>query len=95
MMLTLCSMLPAFIALKMLNCNGSLLQLTLSLIPRPPPFLPSVCVHNNTQEQNVILRTQTEGKNGGGLGTRLMLTSWYHNLKQIILKFWSYLQASL
>ena len=22
-----------------------------SLIPRPPPFLPSVCVHNNTQEQ--------------------------------------------
>ena len=74
-------MLPAFIALKMLNllnCNGSLLQLAqnhISLISRPPPLLPSVCIHNNTQEQNVILRTQTEGKNGGGLETRLMLTS--------------------
>ena len=22
-----------------------------SLVPRPPPFLPSICVHNNTQEQ--------------------------------------------
>ena len=22
-----------------------------NLVPRPPPFLPSVCVHNNTQER--------------------------------------------
>ena len=22
-----------------------------SLVPRPPPFLPSVCVHNNTRER--------------------------------------------
>ena len=71
MMLTLCSTLPAFIAL---NCNGSLLQLAqdnISLILRPPPFLPSACVHNNTQEQNVILWIQTGGKHGGGLETRL------------------------
>ena len=25
--------------------------LHISLVPRPPPFLPSVCVHNNTQER--------------------------------------------
>ena len=22
-----------------------------SLVPRPPPFLPSICVHNNTRKQ--------------------------------------------
>ena len=25
--------------------------LMVSLVPRPPPFLPSVCFHNNTWEQ--------------------------------------------
>ena len=24
-----------------------------SLVPRPPPFLPSVCVHNNTRNQKI------------------------------------------
>ena len=38
-----------------------------SLVPRPPLFLPSVYIHNNTQEW-----TQTESKKGGGLGTRLI-----------------------
>ena len=27
------------------------LYLANSLVPRPPSFLPSVCVHNNTREQ--------------------------------------------
>ena len=27
------------------------MQTILSLAPRPPPFLPSVCIHNNTQER--------------------------------------------
>ena len=52
-----------------------------SLVPRPPPFLPSVCVHNNTRERKtgvssifrfrVLLWTQTGDQNGGGLGPRL------------------------
>ena len=29
------------------------LWVKVSLIPRPPPFLPSICVHNNTQEQKI------------------------------------------
>ena len=24
-----------------------------SLVSRPPPFLPSICVHNNTREQKI------------------------------------------
>ena len=38
---------------------GSRLAFTLqqgSLGPRPPPFLPSVCVHNNTRERNYCER---------------------------------------
>ena len=34
-----------------------------SLVPRPPPFLPSVCIYNNTQK-----RKTTTTKNGEGLG---------------------------
>ena len=47
-----------------------------SLVPRPPVST-SVCVYNNTQEQktgfysHVLLGMQMEGRNGGGLGTRL------------------------
>ena len=33
----------------------------ISLVPRPPPFLPSVCVHNNTRERKT-------GKKQGRLG---------------------------
>ena len=28
-----------------------MILLILSLVPRPPPCLPSVCVHNNTRER--------------------------------------------
>ena len=38
-----------------------------SLVPRPPPFLPSVYVHNNTQERKTI------AVNANGLGTRLRI----------------------
>lgn len=44
----------------------------LSFVPRPPPFLPSVCVHINTREQRTgpllpsIMWMQTEGTNGTG-----------------------------
>ena len=34
-----------------------------SLVPRPPPFLPFIRVHNNTRKGKI--------KNGGGLGPRL------------------------
>ena len=37
----------------------------LSLVPRPPPFLPSVCIHNNTWERKT-------GENGEGLGAFIM-----------------------
>ena len=30
-----------------------------SLVPRPPPFLPSVCIHNNTWERNQKVETRT------------------------------------
>ena len=33
-----------------------------SLVPRPPPFVPSVCVHNNTQERKT-------GEKWGRLGS--------------------------
>ena len=33
------------------------------LVPRPPPFLPFIRVHNNTRKGKI--------KNGGGLGPRL------------------------
>ena len=43
-----------------------------SLVPMPPPFLSSICVHNNTRERScqpyIIVNT-----NGRGLGTRLHL----------------------
>ena len=26
-------------------------MITVSLVPRPPLFLPSICIHNNTQER--------------------------------------------
>ena len=32
--------------------NGSTMT-SYSLGPRPPPFLPSICVHNNTRERSV------------------------------------------
>ena len=31
----------------------------LSLVPRPPPFLPSVCIHINTQEQKTSEKHRT------------------------------------
>ena len=34
---------------------SSILYTVLSLVPRPPPFLPSDCIHNNTWEQKTIL----------------------------------------
>ena len=55
-----------------------------SIGPRPPPFWSPVCIHNNTRIGSnwtglplpcIILWTQTEGKNGGGLGTRLGVVS--------------------
>ena len=42
-----------------------------SLVPRPPPFLPSVCVHNNTRERKT---DKKRSANGGGLGTRLVFS---------------------
>ena len=50
------------------------------LIPRPLPFILSICVHNNTQKWSSTpvyscMRVQMEGKNGGGLGTRLVTLS--------------------
>ena len=49
-----------------------------SLVPRPPPFLPSVCFHNNIRKQKTgkkilpcTMWMETEGKNRGGLGMRL------------------------
>ena len=53
----------------------------ISLGPRPPPFLPSVCVHNNTRERKTGEKRGRPGSihhvsgHGGGLGTRLILTS--------------------
>ena len=48
-----------------------------SLVPRPPLFLPSICVHINTRMWSsapvyYCLWVQMEGKKGGGLGTRLV-----------------------
>ena len=31
----------------------SCLRLTCSLVPRPSPFLPSICIYNNTQKQKI------------------------------------------
>ena len=42
-------------------CHWPLWYVCCSLVPRPPPLLPSVCVHNNTQERKT-------GENGEGLG---------------------------
>ena len=47
-----------------------------SLIPRPPPFLPSICVdmQEYTEAEDhfcVLLWMQMEGENRGGLGTRI------------------------
>ena len=46
-------MCPCMLAIKCLGFIISLcvLQYTHSLVPRPPPFLPSICVHNNSREQ--------------------------------------------
>ena len=41
---------PAFRYLITFVLEGVLQTLELSLVPRTPPFLPSLCVHNNTQE---------------------------------------------
>ena len=59
----------------------SLFHLITSLVPRPPLFLPSVCVHNSTWEWKTgeflfifrfrILWAQTGDQNGGGLAPRL------------------------
>ena len=49
-------------------------DVNISLVPRPPPFLPSVCVRNITFCSCVLLWTQTEGKNGGGLRMRLRVS---------------------
>ena len=55
-----------------------------SLVPRPPPFLPSVCVHDNTREQKtnfrrssdirVLLWMQMVDQNRECLGPRLSKT---------------------
>ena len=45
-----------------------------SLVPRPSPFFPSVCIHNNTRERKngrLLLWMQTGDQNGGGLGPRV------------------------
>ena len=49
-----------------------------SLVLRPPPFLPSVCIHNNTQKWSSTPVYYCEHKwrqNVGGLGTRLVTLS--------------------
>ena len=33
------------------------MHVIVSLVPRPPPFLPSICVHNNTREQKTGKKT--------------------------------------
>ena len=47
-----------------------------SLVPRPPLFLPSVCVHNNTRMWSsapvYYCERKWKAKKGGGLGTRLV-----------------------
>ena len=50
---------------------------SISSFPDPPPFLPSICVHNYTRKWSsapVYSCTwmQMEDKNGGGLGMRLV-----------------------
>ena len=63
------------------SCLLTSFKAFLSLVPRPPLFLPSVCVHNNTRQwrtrfllvfcSRVLLWTQMEGKYGAGWRTRL------------------------
>ena len=62
-------------------------KLVLSLVPRPPPFLPSVCAHNNTWEMSLHGTAQTKlvsnpdplhpskRKGGQGLGCVLHMHS--------------------
>ena len=46
------SLVPSgFSMTSLLSLSNSVTILTSSLVPRPPLFLPSVCVHNNTREQ--------------------------------------------
>ena len=51
------------------------IQSVTSLVPRPPPFLPSVCAHSNTQQWKTTSVYYCEHKwkvqNRGGLGMRL------------------------
>ena len=54
---------------------GAQTQLNLASFPGPPPFLLSVCVHNNTRERKTSVLRQLctiVNVNGGGLGTRLI-----------------------
>ena len=49
------SLLPHGLGTRVLHAGP--IRLKPSLIPRPPPFLPSVCVHNNTQKQKTSKKT--------------------------------------
>ena len=54
---------------------GAQTQLNLTSFPGPPPFLHSVCVHNNTRKQKISVLHQLctiVNVNRGGLGTRLI-----------------------
>ena len=55
------------VAFKQCGYFSHLTSLVRSLIPRPPPFLPSVCVHNNARKW----KTGMEGKNGRSLGNTI------------------------
>ena len=52
-------------------CLHSLVLIVISLVLRPPPFLPSVCVHYNTCMEQKTGFVYIVNANGGGLGTRL------------------------
>ena len=49
-----------------------------SLLPRPPPLLPNTRELKTGVCSRVLLRMQAEGKNGGGLGTRLLCSMSHH-----------------
>ena len=48
-----------------------------NLIPRP---LPSIYIHNNTQDFHVLLWTQKEGKNGRGTGNKARVWQWANSV---------------
>ena len=68
-MTTLVLVLPQ--TTRTLHYIHSLHSTVASLVSRPPPFLPSICVHNNAQEQKT-----SEKRKGLGASIMSVDTSW-------------------